>query len=156
MSSSSPVAHASPHLRKPLDTQRGTGGDMSMMFFAQPDCPSRFAHQDQHRIKGLNAETLARIFLPPPSWLLAAEYAPLRSDVDDSSTSIFFSLNLSIYNQPIVASEWIEEWFFMNGRVHPYALEWEVEQHDGLESDAGCTLLYTMPALIVRDQGYQP
>ncbi|KAF6525541.1 hypothetical protein HZS61_011336 [Fusarium oxysporum f. sp. conglutinans] len=156
MSSFSPVAHASPHLRKPLDTQRGTGGDMSMMFFAQPDCPSRFAHQDQHRIKGLNAETLARIFLPPPSWLLAAEYAPLRSDVDDSSTSIFFSLNLSIYNQPIVASEWIEEWFFMNGRVHPYALAWEVEQHDGLESDADCTLLYTMPALIVRDQGYQP
>ncbi|KAH7110027.1 hypothetical protein B0J13DRAFT_662338 [Dactylonectria estremocensis] len=156
MSSSSPVAHASPHLRKPLDTQRGAGGDMSMMFFAQPDCPSRFAHQDQHRIKGLNAETLARIFLPPPSWLLAAEYAPLRSDVDDSPTSIFFSLNLSIYNQPIVASEWFEEWFFMNGRVHPYALVWEVEQQDGLESDTGRTLLYTMPALIVRDQGYQP
>ncbi|KAH7183879.1 hypothetical protein BKA60DRAFT_670597 [Fusarium oxysporum] len=118
MSSSSPVAHASPHLRKPLDTQRGTSGDISMIFFTQPDCPSRFAHQDQHRIKGLNAETLARIFLPPPSWLLAAEYAPLRSDVDDSSTSIFFSLNFSIYKQPIVASEWIEEWFFMNGRVH--------------------------------------
>ncbi|KAH6953993.1 hypothetical protein BKA56DRAFT_504195 [Ilyonectria sp. MPI-CAGE-AT-0026] len=156
MSSSPPVAHASPHLRKPLDTQRGAGGDMSMMFFAQPDCPSRFAHQDQHRIKGLNAETLARIFLPPPSWLLAAEYAPLRWDVDDSPTSIFFSLNLSIYNQPIVASEWIEEWFFMNGRVHPYALAWEVEQQDGLESDIGRTLLYTMPALIVRDQGYQP
>ncbi|KAF6525624.1 hypothetical protein HZS61_011419 [Fusarium oxysporum f. sp. conglutinans] len=96
MSSSSPVAHASPHLRKPLDTQRGTGGDMSMMFFAQPDCPSRFAHQDQHHIKGLNAETLARIFLPPPSWLLAAEYAPLRSDVDGSSTSIFFSPGFEI------------------------------------------------------------
>ncbi|KAK7583562.1 hypothetical protein V3481_012850 [Fusarium oxysporum f. sp. vasinfectum] len=93
---------------------------------------------------------------PASSWLLAAEYAPLRSDVDDSSTSIFFSLNLSIYNQPIVASEWIEEWFFMNGRVHPYALAWEVEQHNGLESDADCILLYTMPALIVRDQGYQP
>ncbi|KAJ3453596.1 hypothetical protein MRS44_017843 [Fusarium solani] len=156
MSSSSPVAHASPHLRKPLDTQRDTGGDMSMMFFAQPDCPFRFAHQDQHRIKGLNAETLASIFLPPPSWLLAAEYASLRSDVDDSPKSIFFSLNLSIYNQPIDASEWVEQWFFMNGRVHPYALAWEVKQLDGLESDAGRTLLYTMPALIVRDQGYQP
>ncbi|KAK4058977.1 hypothetical protein Purlil1_14394 [Purpureocillium lilacinum] len=44
----------------------------------------------------------------------------------------------------------------MNGRVHPYALAWEVEQHDGLESDTGDTILYTMPALIVRDQGYQP
>ncbi|KAM4064158.1 hypothetical protein HRG_012614 [Hirsutella rhossiliensis] len=44
----------------------------------------------------------------------------------------------------------------MNGRVHPYALAWEVEQRDGLESDTGGTVLYTMPALVVRDQGYQP
>ncbi|KAM4055577.1 hypothetical protein HRG_008555 [Hirsutella rhossiliensis] len=44
----------------------------------------------------------------------------------------------------------------MNGRVHPYALAWEVEQRDGLESGAGGILLYTMPALIIRDQGYQP
>ncbi|KAM4061628.1 hypothetical protein HRG_013257 [Hirsutella rhossiliensis] len=154
MSSSSPLPP--PHLRRPLDSQRGAGGEMSMMFFVQPDCPSRFAHQDEHRIRGLNAETMARVFLPPPSWLLTAEYAPLRSDTDDSATSIFFSLNLSIYNQPVVASEWTEEWFFMNGRVHPYALAWEVEQRDGLESGAGGILLYTMPALIIRDQGYQP
>ncbi|KAM4066728.1 hypothetical protein HRG_012157 [Hirsutella rhossiliensis] len=32
----------------------------------------------------------------------------------------------------------------------------EIEQRDGLESDTGGTLLYTMPALVVRDQGYQP
>lgn len=44
----------------------------------------------------------------------------------------------------------------MNGRAHPYALAWEVEHHDGLESDTGGILLYTMPALFVRDQGYQP
>ncbi|KJZ68888.1 hypothetical protein HIM_11721 [Hirsutella minnesotensis 3608] len=155
-SPSVPHTHASPHLRRPLDSSRGVGGDMSMMFFVQPDCPSRFAHQEDHRIKGLNTETIARILLPPPSWLLTAEYASLRSDADDSPTSIFLSLNLSIYGQSIVASEWAEEWFFMNGRVHPYALAWEVEQHDGLESDPGSTVLYTMPALIVRDQGYQP
>ncbi|KJZ68636.1 hypothetical protein HIM_11975 [Hirsutella minnesotensis 3608] len=156
--SSSPIPHTHdlPHLRRPLDSSRGAGGDMSMMFFVQPDCPSRFAHQDDHRIKGLNAETIARILLPPPSWLLTTDYAPLRSDAGDSPTSIFFSLNLSIYGQSIVASEWTEEWFFMNGRVHPYALAWEVEQQDGLESDSGSALLYTMPALIVRDQGYQP
>ncbi|KAM4067435.1 hypothetical protein HRG_012258 [Hirsutella rhossiliensis] len=134
MSSSSPLPP--PHLRKPLDSQKGAGGDMSMI--------------------GLNAETIARIFLPPPSWLLTAEYAPLRLDTDDSPTSIFFSLNLSIYNQPVIASEWSEEWFFMNGRVHPYALAWEVKQRDGLESETGDTLIYTMPALVVRDQGYQP
>ncbi|KAM4061027.1 hypothetical protein HRG_010069 [Hirsutella rhossiliensis] len=44
----------------------------------------------------------------------------------------------------------------MHARVHPYALAWEVEQRDGLESDTGRTFLYTMPALVVRDQGYQP
>ncbi|OAQ57690.1 hypothetical protein VFPFJ_11734 [Purpureocillium lilacinum] len=129
---------------------------MSMMFFVQPDCPSRFAHPDEHRIKGLNAEALARILLPPPSWLLTTKYEPLRADTGEAPTSIFFSLNLSIYSQSIVSCEWTEEWFFMNGRVHPYALAWEVEQHDGLESDTGGTLLYTMPALVVRDQGYQP
>ncbi|KND92539.1 hypothetical protein TOPH_02790 [Tolypocladium ophioglossoides CBS 100239] len=107
-------------------------------------------------LPGSLIETIARVLLPPPSWLLTAECAPLRSDTGHLPTSIFFSLNLLIYGQPIVSSEWTEEWFFMNGRVHPYALAWEVEQHDGLESDTRSTLLYTMPALVVRDQGYQP
>ncbi|KJZ69392.1 hypothetical protein HIM_11208 [Hirsutella minnesotensis 3608] len=151
-----PTDMPAPHLRKPLDSQRGAGGEMSMMSFVQPDCPARFSHQDDHRIRGLNAEAMARVFLPPPAWLLATEYAPLRSDAADSPTSVFFSLNLSIYGQPIDPSDWTEEWFFMHARVHPYALAWEVEQRDGLESDTGRTLLYTMPALVVRDQGYQP
>ncbi|KAH8658882.1 hypothetical protein BGZ61DRAFT_499922 [Ilyonectria robusta] len=104
----------------------GAGGEISIIFFAQPDCPSRFAYQDQYRIKGLNAETLA-----------SAEYTPLQLDV-------------------IVALEWTEEWFFMNGRVHPYALAWEVKQQDSLESDIGRTVLYTIPALIICDKGCQP
>ncbi|KAG7424477.1 hypothetical protein Forpi1262_v014582 [Fusarium oxysporum f. sp. raphani] len=126
------------------------------MLFVQPDCPSRFAYQDQHRIKGLNAEALARVFLPAPSWILTPEYAQLRSDPDNPSGCIFFSINLSIYNQQVVASEWTEQWFFMNGRVHPYALTWDIEQRDGLEPDTGAITQYTIPALIIRDQGYQP
>ncbi|KAM4056465.1 hypothetical protein HRG_003356 [Hirsutella rhossiliensis] len=123
--SSSPSADSSaPHLRKPLVTSKGAGGDMSMMFFAQPDCPARFAHQDEHRIRGLNAEAIARVLLPVPSWLLE--------------------------------SDWSEQWFFMSGRVHPYALSWEVERRDGLEAGPDDTILYPVPALIVRDQGYQP
>ncbi|KAH8656361.1 hypothetical protein BGZ61DRAFT_540935 [Ilyonectria robusta] len=149
-----PTGPSNPH--KPLESQTNAGSDMSMMVFIQPDCPSRFAYQDQHRIKGLNAEALARVFLPAPSWILTPEYAQLRSDPDNPSSCIFFSLNLSIYNQPVVASEWTEQWFFMNGRVHPYALTWEVEQRDGLESDTGAITQYTIPALIIRDQGYQP
>ncbi|KAM4063381.1 hypothetical protein HRG_010126 [Hirsutella rhossiliensis] len=137
--SSSPSADSSaPHLRKPLVTSKGAGGDMSMMFFAQPDCPARFAHQDEHRIRGLNAEAIARVLLPVPSWLLESD------------------LNLSIYGQPVVDTDWSEQWFFMSGRVHPYALSWEVERRDGLEAGPDDTILYTVPALIVRDQGYQP
>ena len=156
MSPPAPFPNGPSNPRKPLESQTNAGSDMSMMLFAQPDCPSRLAYQDQHRIKGLNAEALARVFLPAPSWILTPEYAQLRSDPGSLSSCIFFSLNLSIYDQPVVASEWINQWFFMNGRVHPYALTWEVEERDGLESDTGAITKYTIPALIIRDQGYQP
>ncbi|KAM4063296.1 hypothetical protein HRG_013854 [Hirsutella rhossiliensis] len=132
MSPTPPTTDSPPHLRRPLTGNKGAGGDMTMMFFAQPDCPVRFAHQDEHR------------------------YAPPGSGDDNDVSPLFFSLNLSIYGQPVVDSDWSEQWFFMSGRVHPYALAWEVERRDGLEADVGETLLYTMPALVVRDQGYQP
>ncbi|OAQ58052.2 hypothetical protein VFPPC_18068 [Pochonia chlamydosporia 170] len=156
MSTPAPISNGSTNPRKPLDSQANTGSDMSMMFSIQTDCPSRFAYQHQHRIKGLNAETLARVFLPAPSWILAPEYARLRSDPENPSACIFFSLNLSLYNQQIVPAEWAEQWFFVSGRVHPYALTWEIEQQDGLEANTGAIAPYTIPALIVRDQGYQP
>ncbi|KAM4062958.1 PIF1-like helicase [Hirsutella rhossiliensis] len=124
------------------------GADMSMMAFVQPGCPSRFAYQNEHRVKGLNAETLARVFLPTPSWLSTPEYAAIRSDPDNPSTCIFLSLNISIYNQQIIPSEWTEQWFFMVGRVHPFALTFESEDDNITE--------YTIPALIVRDHSYQP
>ncbi|KJZ69675.1 hypothetical protein HIM_10922 [Hirsutella minnesotensis 3608] len=142
--------------RQPLDSQRNAGTDMSMMAFVQPGCPSRFAYQNEHRVKGLNAETLARVFLPTPSWLSSPEYAAIRSDTDSPSTCIFFSLNISMYNQQIIPSEWADQWFFMVGRVHPFALTWEIERRDGLESDDDNITEYTVPALIVRDHGYQP
>ncbi|KAM4064143.1 hypothetical protein HRG_007157 [Hirsutella rhossiliensis] len=44
------------------------------MAFVQPGCPSRFAYQNEHRVKGLNAETLARVFLPTPSWLSTPDF----------------------------------------------------------------------------------
>ncbi|KAM4067855.1 hypothetical protein HRG_009789 [Hirsutella rhossiliensis] len=101
-------------------------------------------------------EAIARVLLPVPSWLLESEYAPLRAEGDDLGPSLFFSLNLSIYGQPVVDTDWSEQWFFMSGRVHPYALSWEVERRDGLEAGPDDAILYTVPALIVRDQGYQP
>ena len=145
-----------PNPRKPLDSQKNTGTDMSIMILVQTNCPSIFAYQDQHYIRGLNAETLARVFLPSPPWLLSPEYTPLQPDPDEACPCIFFSLNLSIYNQNIDPEEWTEQWFFMNGRVHPYALTWKVEQLNGVESDDRTLVDYTIPTLIVRDQGYQP
>ncbi|RYC76782.1 hypothetical protein BFJ63_vAg20341, partial [Fusarium oxysporum f. sp. narcissi] len=62
-----------------------------------------------------------------------------------SSASTF-----SVCNQQVAASEWTEQWFFMNGRVHSYALTWEVEQRDGPESDTGAITQYTIPVLIVK------
>ncbi|CAI6077744.1 unnamed protein product, partial [Clonostachys chloroleuca] len=157
MSASATTVDGSPQARKPLDSQRGAGGDMSIMFFVQPGCPSRFASADEHRVKGLNAETIARVVLPTPPWLTAPDYSPLRAQPDDSSPSIFFSLNLSIYNQQIDPEDWSNQWFFMAGRVHPFALTWEVNPQDRPEISADDAFLtYTIPALIVRDQGYQP
>ncbi|KAM4067471.1 hypothetical protein HRG_001397 [Hirsutella rhossiliensis] len=156
MSASQLDVDSSSSRRQPLDSQKNAGADMSMMAFVQPGCPSRFAYQNEHRIKGLNVETLARVFLPTPSWLSTPEYAAIRSDTDSPSTCIFLSLNISIYNQQIIPSEWTEQWFFMVGRVHPFALTWEIERRDGLESEDDNITEYTVPALIVRDHSCQP
>ncbi|KAH7304574.1 hypothetical protein B0I35DRAFT_454671 [Stachybotrys elegans] len=81
---------------------------------------------------------------------------------NSSSTSTFFSLNISIYNQQIVPEDWSGQWFSMAGCVHPYALTWEIKQSskpqssadDSLENDDLVT--YTIASLIVRDFSYQP
>lgn len=142
--------------RKPVDSNKGLGSDMTMFYFVQPNCPTRCPSNDKQYVKGLNVETIAQVNLPAPAWILLPEYIPLRVHQDDESPGIFFSLNMSIYTQQIVPEDWTERWFFMHGRAHPYALTWEVEQLDGLELDVGDIVDYTIPSLIVRDYGYQP
>ncbi|OAQ62547.1 hypothetical protein VFPBJ_11408 [Purpureocillium lilacinum] len=143
--------------RKPLESQKYVGGDMSMMAFVQPAAaPNRFAYPDEHHVKGLNAETLAKIQLPRPQWLSTPEYEPIVGDSEPFPPPIFFSLNISLYNQQIDASDWANQLFFMVGRVHPYALTWEIEQRDGLESDDDKIAEYTVPAFVVRDHSFQP
>jgi hypothetical protein len=155
MSPSTPTTSDDLRPRRPLGSQKNAGGDMSMMFFVQSRSPRKFAHPDQYQIKGLNAETIARVIFSPPTWITATEYTALRTDSDADTNCGFFSLNMSIYNQTIDLSEWDSMWFFIYGRVHPYALTWQVEPDDGLETADGLQN-YTIPALIVRDQGYQP
>jgi len=100
-------------------------------------------------------ETIVDVHFPTPDWMSAIEYSILQPDPGcDSSTAGVFSLNLSIYNRSVDPADWDERWFFMHGRVHPYALTWEVEPGDGLEVNAAQE--YTIPALIVRDNSYQP
>jgi len=137
----------------PLEYQRNIGADMSMMFFVYLGSPNTFTHPDLYRIKGFDTEVIAKVFFPRPSWMTGLEYRCLTSD--DSSNSGFFSLNMSFYNQEIIASEWKKRWFFMCGRVHPYTLTWEVETGEALET-ADSLQEYSIPAIMVRDQGYQP
>ncbi|KAM4064092.1 hypothetical protein HRG_007120 [Hirsutella rhossiliensis] len=66
-----------------------------------------------------------------------------------------FSLNLSIYGQPIDPSDWTEEWFSCMPASTP------TRSHGRLSNATASSLtraapFYTMPALVVRDQGYQP
>lgn len=129
---------------------------MSMTGIVQTGLPKSFPYPDQHLIKGLNTEAVARVVFPKPSWIAdCPEYLSLLpSEGEMDFTNGFFSLNISIYNQPVVPSEWENMWFLITGRIHPYTLNWEVEQGDGLNTDG--PHYYSLPALIVRDQGYQP
>ncbi|KAH7109147.1 hypothetical protein EDB81DRAFT_834611 [Dactylonectria macrodidyma] len=120
---------------------------MSMMVFIQPDCPCRFAssgpasHQGTQR-RGIGEGLPTCPVLDFDSRVCATSVRPRQP-----LSYIFFSLNLSIYNQQVVASEWTEQWFFMNGHIHPYVLTCEIEQRDGLESDTGAITQYIIPAL---------
>ncbi|KAH6997044.1 hypothetical protein EDB80DRAFT_620351, partial [Ilyonectria destructans] len=142
--------------RQPLPSQRNIGSDMTMFFFIQPGCPQKFPSSDQSYIRGLNSEAISKLYLPAPAWLQRDEFQPLRTHRDDDCPGVFFSLNLSIYKFDIIPDEWRNTWFFMFGRVHLYALTWEIEQVDGLEEDVGNTVEYTIPAMVIRDFGYQP
>lgn len=155
MGISTPTSLGKVHLCRPLDNQKNIGGDMSMTFFVRSQYPRKFTSPEQHQIKGLNIETIAEIFFPPPAWITNRQYYTLQADSDNGDSNWgSFSLNFPMYNQALDPSEWDNMWFSMSGRVHPYALTWEAEPDDSLETD-GDLQNYTIPALIVRDQSYQ-
>ncbi|KAH7394770.1 hypothetical protein BKA66DRAFT_557330 [Pyrenochaeta sp. MPI-SDFR-AT-0127] len=128
ISPTSTNAHA--NLRKPLESQRNIGGDMSMFFIARLPLPRKFASPERQQIKGLNFETITTVHFPPPPWLNESEYAALQPQTNDENAySALF--------------------------IHPYALTWEIEPDDS--SDTGSDVQnYTIPSLIVRDLCYQP
>ncbi|OAL42603.1 hypothetical protein IQ07DRAFT_606584 [Pyrenochaeta sp. DS3sAY3a] len=129
---------------------------MSIFFLARLPLPRKFASPERQQIKDLNFEAITTVHFPPLAWLNDSEYAALQPQTNDDNTySALFSLNLSIYDQTIVPSAWDDMCFFLYSLVHPYALTWEIEPDDGL--DTGYDVQnYTIPPLIVRDLCYQP
>jgi hypothetical protein len=131
---------------------------MTMAFLARSQVPRKFDSPEQHLIKGLNVETVAEIFIPPPPWIINPLYSAIQAvpDNDHYNYSASFSLNLAMYNKILVPDDWSDMWFSMNGRVHPYALTWEDPSlwESGDDPEDSCH--YVIPALIIRDQSYQP
>jgi hypothetical protein len=143
------------HPRKPLDNGRSIGGEMSMMFFVRSRIVKTFATPEQYQIKSLNTQCVAGVPFPPPTWITNPEYSALQTNSENGDSNwAYFNLNLSMYNQTLAPSEWNETWFLMHGRVHPYALTWEIVPDDPeTENDVmNCTI----PLLTIREQGYQP
>ncbi|CAI6099897.1 unnamed protein product [Clonostachys chloroleuca] len=66
------------------------------------------------------------------------EYSVLRPEEHRSPDllPIYFSLNLSIYNQ---------QWFHFTGKVHPYALEWVLWEPDVFSDEDGGGEVYKVP-----------
>ncbi|KAH7117521.1 hypothetical protein EDB81DRAFT_612565, partial [Dactylonectria macrodidyma] len=121
-----------PPLRMPYDSQKNLSSNMTISFFSQLDTPTRFPTSDEQLIKSLNVKALSRVFLPPPPYMILPEYSMLRPKGYRSPNPlpIYFSLNLSVYNQQIVESEWENQWFHFTSKVHPYALEWVLREPD--------------------------
>ena len=142
------------HLRMPLDSQRNLGGDMFISCPAHFQLPKRFSSPEQQQIKGLNFETVATIHFPAPAWMNEFEYMTLQPQSDkDGPYWRHFSLNFSLYNQPFNPSDWDDQWFIVYGRLHPYALTWEIEPENNPDTEVDVQD-YTIPALIVRDHGW--
>jgi hypothetical protein len=150
------MAHTNSPTRRPLESQRNLGADMSMMFFVRPQLPRKFSSPDQQLVKGLNVETIASVNFPTPSWLDDFNYRALMEQSDgEPSREAYFSLNIALYDRPLSTPDWEGLLFFFTARVHPYALTWEVTSTDDGDTSE-YTQHYTIPAITVRDNGYYP
>jgi len=130
------------------------------MCFTRLQVLKKFPSSEKQHVKGLNYETVISVRFPSPAWIKTTEYAALQpqtynGDDGNNVNCAFFSLNLSIYNQEIIPSDWDDTWFFLSGQVHPYALTWEIDADDDTEPDSS-VFNYTIAPFIVRDSGYQP
>jgi hypothetical protein len=157
---SAPSDDNDPHPPVTLDNQGISIGPMTMMCFTRLQILKKFTSPEKQHVKGLNYEAVIPIRFPSPAWIKTTEYAALQPQTynDDDGHNVncaFFSLNLSIYSQEIIPSDWDDTWFFLSGQVHPYALAWEVNADDDTGPNSE-VFNYTIAPFIVRDYGYQP
>jgi hypothetical protein len=140
----------------PSNLDKGLTGPMTMMCFTRLQVLKKFSSPEKQHVKGLNYEAIVSVRFPPPAWIKNTEYTALQTtNDDDDSNCALFSLNLSIYNEAVIPSDWDDTWFFLSGQVHPYAITWEIDADDNTESDSGM-FNYTIAPFMVRDWGYQP
>ena len=86
---------ASPYQRGPSDVLKAAGGDMSIFFIARVPLFNKFGSPEEQQIKGLNFETIATVYFPPPAWLYNPEYSTLQPKEDDENIGLApFSLNV--------------------------------------------------------------
>ncbi|PVH91477.1 hypothetical protein DM02DRAFT_340448 [Periconia macrospinosa] len=108
---SAPSDDNDPHPAVTLDSQGISIGPMTMMCFARLQILKKFPSPEKQHVKGLNYETVIPVRFPSPAWIKTTEYTALQPQTynDDDGNDVncaFFSLNLSIYNQEIIPSDW--------------------------------------------------
>ena len=126
-----------------------------MMFFICLQSLRELPSSEKQQIKGLNIKTITEILFPLPTQTASLKYWALRANSKYNNSNLaFFSLNLLMYQQTLIASKWEDMWFFIYSRVHPYTLTWEVKL-DNSQATSDNLTNYTILVLIIRDQGYQ-
>ncbi|PVH91479.1 hypothetical protein DM02DRAFT_734164 [Periconia macrospinosa] len=108
---SAPSDDNDPHPPVTLDSQGISIGPMTMMCFTRLQILKKFSSPEKQHVKGLNYEAVIPVRFPSPAWIKATEYAALQLQTynDDDGNDVncaFFSLNLSIYNQEVIPSDW--------------------------------------------------
>jgi hypothetical protein len=150
---------SSPSVLSNTRTQKNMAGNMSIFLITRLPRLNRFASPEQQQIKGLNFETIATVYFPPPTWLYNSEYTSLQPLADSEDTiSASFSVNISIYDllsNPSNSHDWDDSYFFLYSLVHPYALTWEIAPVYSSDKNSDVQN-YTIPSIIIRDLCYQP
>ena len=123
--------------------------DLLLFFIAKVGPRYRFASKEQHFIKGLDNIAPAQVPIPIPDWFVGGDYQGLL-DSNENPQYADISLNINLFSWAPDDAEWEDQWFSMEGLIHPYTLTWDMKDLEGEEGD------YSAPVAIVRDGDFRP